>query len=110
MRIKDIPWWNRPDFKLKRDGVESLDEAELLAIILWYGNKGESALELANKLLNVYNLNHLDELSVDELKKECNGDGVKAIKIMSLIELVKGGYNNSCFNEELIRRSLYSFN
>lgn len=95
-----MPWWNRPNFKLKRNGVETLDKAELLAIILWYGTPGESALELANRLLKKYNLNHLDELSVSELKKECNGNEIKALKILSLIELskrynklVKGGYN-----------------
>ncbi|MAG45616.1 MAG: hypothetical protein CMH63_02485 [Nanoarchaeota archaeon] len=86
---------------MKKNGVESLDSAELLAVVLWYGTPGESALELSNRLLRDYNLNHLDELSVVELKKECKGNEVKALKILSLIELskrynklIKGGYNS----------------
>ena len=47
---------------MKKNGVESLDSAELLAVVLWYGTPGESALELSNRLLRDYNLNHLDEL------------------------------------------------
>lgn len=100
MKIKDIPWWNRPGFKLTREGVDSLDDAELLAIIFGVGSKGESALELSNKLLKKYNLNGLEDLSIDDLAKECSGNHNKALQISSLIEickrynkLVKGGYN-----------------
>ena len=57
MKIKDIPWFNRPGFKLTRNGVNSLDDAELLSIIFGIGSKGESALELSNRLLKKYNLN-----------------------------------------------------
>ncbi len=99
MRIKDLPWFNRPGFKLTRNGVSSLDNAELLAIIFGVGSKGESALELSNRLLKKYNLNKLEELSVKDLAKECNWNYNKALQILSLIELSKrynklisGGY------------------
>lgn len=105
MRIKDIPWFNRPASKLRRKGVESLDDAELLAIIFGKGNRKESALELANRLLKRYNLNKLGELGFNELKKECNDDYVKALRILSLIELGKRynkllnkGYKNKISN------------
>jgi DNA repair protein RadC len=102
MKIKDLPFYNRPGFKLTKNGVSSLDNAELLSIIFGVGNEKESALELSNRVLKKYNLNKLEHLGLDELKKECGNDLIKAIKIMSLIELskrynklVKGGYNES---------------
>ena len=101
MKIKDIPWFNRPGFKLTRNGVNTLDDAELLSIIFGVGSKGESALELSNKLLRKYNFNKLEDLSVKDLAKECKGNFNKALQILSLIEickrynrLVKGGFNN----------------
>mgnify|MGYP001579568625 CR=1 FL=1 len=51
MKIKDIPWFNRPGFKLTRKGVNTLDDAELLAIIFGVGNRDENAIELSNRLL-----------------------------------------------------------
>ena len=96
MKIKDLPWFNRPGFKLTRNGVKTLDNAELLAIIFGIGANGESALELSNRLLKDYNLNKLDDLSFNELKEECN-DIVKALQLSSLIELSKR-YNNINYN------------
>lgn len=89
MKIKELPWYNKPSSKLVKNGVNSLDEAELLAIIFGNGNKKESALEMSNRLLKKYNLNGFDELGFNELKKECGGDGIKALRLISLVELSK---------------------
>jgi len=88
MKIMDIPFYNRPNFKLTRNGVSSLDDAELLSIIFGVGSKGESAIELSNRLLKKYNLNKFEDLSFNKLVKECRGYD-KALKIFSLIELSK---------------------
>lgn len=32
MRMNDIPWWNKPNYKLKKKGEEKLDAAEMMAI------------------------------------------------------------------------------
>ena len=88
MRIKDIPWWNRPGSKLKRKGVGSLDPAELLAIIFGVGNKDESAIDMSNRLLKKYSFNELASLSLFELKKELK-DEVKAMKIHAMFEIFK---------------------
>ena len=108
MKIKDLPWFNRPGFKLTRKGVNTLDDAELLSIIFGIGSKGESALELSNKLLKKYNFNKLEELSVKDLAKECNGNFNKALQILSLIEtckrynkLIKDGYNSKSKCKEI---------
>ncbi|MBU2640083.1 MAG: DNA repair protein RadC [Nanoarchaeota archaeon] len=89
MKIKDIPKFNRPGFKLTRKGVNTLDDAELLSIIFGVGGKGESALELSNKLLKKYNFNKLEELSIKDLAKECKWNYNKALQILSLIEICK---------------------
>src|SRR3989344_3509452 len=96
MKIKDIPRFNRPNSKLVKQGAGSLDTAELLSIIFGVGSKGESALELSNRLLKKYNLHRFEELGFNELIRECRGnrneeigDYIKAIKILSLVELSK---------------------
>jgi len=53
MKIKDLPWYNRPGFKLTKKGVESLSDTELLSIIFWANDKGYSSrnnMEVASKL------------------------------------------------------------
>jgi len=89
MKIKEIPWFNRPGFKLTRNGAKTLDDAELLSIIFGIGSKKESALELSNKLLKKYNFNKIEDLSVKDLAKECNNDFNKALQMLSLIEICK---------------------
>lgn len=84
MRIKDIPWWNRPGYKLKKD--KPLNEAELLAIILERGNESDqSSIDLANKLLKKHNFHKLTELSLNELKKEVGE--IKALKLRAMFDL-----------------------
>ena len=89
MKIMDIPFYNRPGFKLTRNGVQSLDDAELLSIIFGVGSKDENAIELSNRLLKKYNLNKLENLSVKELAKECKWDFNKALQLLSLVEICK---------------------
>ena len=104
MKIKDIPKYDQPWNRLTREGAEKLSNSELLSIILGK-SKGISVLELSNKLLNKYNLNKLEDLSLNELTKECNGDKICALRILSFVELnkrhdklVKGGYNRKPIN------------
>ena len=73
MKIKDIPWYDRPGFRLTREGVEKLSNPDLLSILLGKGNK-ESVFELSNRLLSKYNLHKLEDLGLEELKKEYKGD------------------------------------
>src|SRR3989338_2139332 len=89
MKIMDIPFYNRPGFKLTRNVVQSLDDAELLSIIFGVGSKDENAIELSNRLLKKYNLNKLENLSVKELAKECKWDFNKALQLLSLVEICK---------------------
>lgn len=101
MKLKDIPWFNRPWSKIKRNGITSLDDAELLSVIFIRGNIDENAIEVSNRLLSKYNFNKFAECSFTELK-EILGDESKAYQVMSLSELFirysklkKYGYRSS---------------
>ena len=98
MRIKDMPFWNRPGYKLGRE--KQLNDAELLAIIFERGNKESNAIDLANKLLSKYNFHTLAKMPLSKLREEVGE--VRALKIRAMFEifrktsrLEKGGYKSS---------------
>ncbi len=51
MRIKDIPWYNRPGIRLKKKGPSVLSDAELLAILIGRGSRSENTAFLSNRIL-----------------------------------------------------------
>ena len=52
--VRELPTNERPRERLQHFGPQALSMAELLAIILRTGTRGDNALELANKLLTKY--------------------------------------------------------
>ena len=50
--IKTLPIEENPREKALKYGIESLTNVELLAIVLRTGNKNESVIALAHRLLN----------------------------------------------------------
>jgi DNA repair protein RadC len=92
MKCKENPGHDdMPYEKFLRFGPENLTESELLAIILRTGTKNESALELAQKVLEQAKnqrkgLLGLYDLSLEDLM-QIKGIGlVKAVKLKSLTE------------------------
>ena len=88
MKLKEIPWYNRPGVRLKKKGVSHLSDAELLAIVVGRGNQEENAIDLSNRVLKSYNFDKLSELSFHELKKEFRNQ-VPAMKIMAMYEICR---------------------
>ena len=88
-KIKEIPKKERPRERLKEVGVSNLTNKELLAIILKSGTKNKNVNDLAIEILNKYNLEELKDLSINELTKIKGIGEVKAIEIISAIELGK---------------------
>jgi DNA repair protein RadC len=86
MKINEMPWFNRPNTRLKRFGAEVLSDAELLSIIIGRGNKQENAIDLSNRILQTKNLPALSHLSYEEINAIIEDD-VKAMQIVSLFEL-----------------------
>ena len=92
LTIRDWAEDDRPREKMMRKGTQSLSDAELLAILIAIGNKNETAVELARRILNDChdNLNELVQLNVTELCKRFKGIGkAKAITIIAALELGK---------------------
>lgn len=88
MSIKDLPEEERPREKLLRLGAEKISNAELLAIILRTGNRQETALDLAQKILKlVKEFRELPYLSIEELAEIKGIAQVKAIQIKASLEL-----------------------
>jgi DNA repair protein RadC len=86
--MKEIPWFNRPWTKLKRKGAHTLDDAELLSMIMMRGNKENNCLELSNRLLEKHNLHEFGFCGLKELKSLL-GEEVKAFQILAIAELCK---------------------
>lgn len=90
LSIKGWAEEDRPREKLLFKGKKQLTDAELLAIILGSGNRDESALGLAQRILHSYNgdLNELGRCSIKELSGRFQGIGeAKAIGIIAALEL-----------------------
>ena len=90
--MKDIPNAERPYEKCLKQGAEALSDAELLAVLLRTGTKGENVLALAKRLLyedggaGLLGIHQFSFQSLMELK----GIGkVKAVQILCLSELAK---------------------
>ena len=94
MKIKDLPSQNRPRERFIKNGPEALSDAELFAIILRTGSRGENVIEMSNRLINEYGLENLFDCSLKELQM-INGIGPsKAMQILAISELGKR-YNDS---------------
>jgi DNA repair protein RadC len=83
MKIKEIPWYNRPGVRLKRKGAGILSDAELLAVVIGRGNTEENAVDISNRVLKSFNFDVLSTLSFHELKAEFK-DQVPAMKILAI--------------------------
>jgi len=91
LSIKDWSVDDRPREKLLQKGIQSLSDAELIAILIGSGNREMSAVELSKHILseNANNLNHVAKKSVQELTKFKGIGEAKAISIISALELGK---------------------
>ena len=88
VRMREVPWYNRPGTRLKRKGVGSLSDAELLAVVLGRGDYSENAVDLSNRVLGECNFNRLAGLSLVELERLVRHP-VKAMKIMAMYEIFR---------------------
>lgn len=87
--IKSWAEEDRPREKLLLKGKHTLSDAELLAILLGSGIAGESAVDLARRILSEYsnNLGILCKMNVSELKKFKGIGEAKAVTIVAALEL-----------------------
>jgi DNA repair protein RadC len=87
-RIMDLHESDRPRERLASLGPQALTNAELIAILLRVGVRGESAVTVGQRLLNKFSgLNGLHRAPFAELKKEYGLKDAKAAQIKAAIEL-----------------------
>ena len=88
--FKEIPLNDRPREKALNNGVQSLSNEELLAVILKCGTRGVSVLELANDIFKrYYSFNNIMNCSYDELMKIKGISKAKAIELLAIMEIAK---------------------
>lgn len=89
LSIKDWAVEDRPREKLLKKGVQSLSDAEIIAILIGSGTRNESAVELSKKVLKSANnnLNELGKLNISDLTKMKGIGEAKAITILAALEL-----------------------
>ncbi len=89
LTIKNWAEEDRPREKLLLKGKSSLSDAELVAILIRSGNKDQSAVELAQHILNACgnDFNQLARLSVKDLQKFRGMGEAKALSVVSALEI-----------------------
>jgi DNA repair protein RadC len=92
-KINNLPLEERPYEKCERFGPASLSDAELLAIMLRTGTREENSIELAKRILYPMSSQdgvlNLHKWSIEQLVSIKGIGRVKAIQIVSLLELAK---------------------
>lgn len=111
---KSIKNWaadDRPREKLAQKGRSVLSDSELLAIIMRSGSQSESAVELAKRILASVgnNWNELAKLTVKDLCKFKGVGEVKAISIITAMEIGRRRASQELLNKPKIKGSKDSF-
>ena len=90
VKIKNIPINDRPRERLLQSGGTSLNNEELLSIILGSGNKNKGVKDIANTLLSsVKDIKELKNLNYQELIKIEGIGNAKACILLAIFELSK---------------------
>ena len=108
MKMKELPELERPYEKLEMYGEKVLSDAELLAIIIKTGTKEETAVQLAQRLLNLNdttdeNLNYLTTLTIQELTQIKGIGKVKAIQLKAIGEIAVRMFKTSNYKKNVIK-------
>lgn len=88
--MRDIPAGDRPRERLLRVGPEALSSTELISIILRTGVQGQTALSLANAVLQFFGgLRGIASASTQDLASHRGVGPAKAVQLKAAIELGK---------------------
>ena len=89
MMIREMPEPERPRERLMRLGARALSDRELLAVLLRTGKRGDSAIQVAARLLQRFhgNLTRLSEAVPEELLQVDGIGEAKAVTLLAACEL-----------------------
>lgn len=111
VNIKSLAEDDRPREKLASLGRHTLSDAELIAIVIGSGNKTETAVQLAQRMLHEHsnNINQLAKLSIPDLRKYKGVGLVKAINIAAAFELGRRRNESGTTEREKITSSVIAY-
>ena len=90
MILKELPSEQKPREKALVKGIDSLSDAELLAILLRSGYRGKSAIEVGYELLSKYDgLTGIANTSIHQLVKTKGLGKAKSLSLLAAIEFAK---------------------
>ncbi|HMJ47778.1 MAG TPA: DNA repair protein RadC [Ferruginibacter sp.] len=97
----------RPREKLIRNGIHTLSNSELIAILINSGNKKSSALDLAKEILKYgnNNLNDLGKVAFKDLQSIPGIGQAKAITIAAAMELGRRRERTPLLEKTIVRSS-----
>jgi len=111
LKIKELPYAERPYEKLELYGESALSDAELLAIIIKTGTKEETSVTLAQRILRLnnneqeeYGLSFLRDISVEELTQIKGIGKIKALQIKAACELATRMSRPTNYKQIQVRR------
>ena len=89
-----MPLDERPRERLKKYGVESLSNEEILSILLRSGTKNKSVKEMSRELLNNISIKEFANTNIASLKQIKGMGEVKAMTLICAIEFGKRVFSN----------------
>jgi len=102
MKIADLPSEVKPREKALRHGVQSLNDDELLALLIGSGVKGKSVLEIAHSLTETYlSLPMLATAKLDELESQFGLSKIRSLHLLAVFEF-HHRLNSPLYNSETI--------
>ena len=109
--IKNWAEEDRPREKLQLKGKNSLSDAELIAILLGSGNRSESAVDLAKRILLTAgdNLIEVSKMGINDLMGFSGIGEAKAITLIAAMELGKRRNESEVLAKEKIGNSRDAF-
>lgn len=113
VRIADMASDDKPREKALRNGIRSLSDTELIAILLGGGLPGKSVIDLSREVYNSYNcsLTDMARSSIREMCRRFKGIGpAKAITIAAALELGGRRKDHSTNEKPMITSSADAYN
>ncbi len=93
--IRELDSIDKPREKLTKNGVESLKDYELLAILLGSGTKDKDVLKLSREIVKLFE-DDFEAISLEKLTSIYGLGLAKSSQILSAIELSKRYLINHC--------------
>lgn len=108
--VKDLPSEEKPREKLLKKGVESLNVAELLAIVLGVGTKKEELMAMSTRLIREYGSKGIVyQKNPEKITEELEIPISKSCQIVACFELGRRFYEKKAGSNVSIRNAKQAF-